>query len=350
MVAFPLSQLVALALLYSHALTTPATPSQWRILLVITLLCVVVDVVLIRAIAETARHRLVDEHVRILEEQKEMQRQQYQRLMDEVGEARRVRRDIIGALVESREFLRRADVPRAVASMERAMGFSGGVRESYCENRVVNALLMMKFRRCAEEGVDVTCMTVVPEHLNILDVDLCAAFSNLLDNAIKGSEGLPPGQRSLDVRACLVAGVMMMDVRNAVAPYGAGEGRDGQGREGGEERKRSGSVGGEGSRGRERAVRNVLRGGTAGHGRGRAAEPRHGIWRRGTARVGAGNGEGGRFEGRLGPSTLACRHGWGLQILEVLALRYNGTFECGREGEHEFRATLMLMNEAQERS
>lgn len=58
----------------------------------------------------------------------------------------------------------------------------------------------------------------------------------------------------------------------------------------------------------------------------------------------------GRSGGLFGPSTLACRHGWGLQILEVLALRYNGTFECGREGEHEFRATLMLMNEAQERS
>lgn len=305
--AFPLSQLVVLVLLYGRALVGPTTAPQWCVLFVATALCVAVDVVLIRAIVDMTRHRLVDERIRILEEQKDLQRQQYQRLREELDEARRVRRDIVAALIESRAFLKRAEVPQALASMERAVGLSGGVRESYCENRVVNALIMMKLRRCAEEGIAVSCTAVVPERLHILDVDLCAAFSNLLDNAINGCLAVPPDRRRIEVRACLVAGVMMVDVRNSAAAP------EGDGRAASEE----------------------------GSAEGHRAEASGGLRRWGRSD---------RWERfRTGPSTLARRHGWGLQILEVLAIRYNGTFEYGREGDHEFRATLMLMNEKRER-
>lgn len=305
--AFPLSQLVVLVLLYARAFMGPANAPQWSMLFAVTALCVVVDVVLIRAIADETRHRLVSERVRILEEQKELQRQQYQRLREELDEARCVRRDIVEALSESCAFLKRAEVPQAVASMERAVGLSGGIRESYCENRVVNALIMMKLRRCAEEDIEVSCTVVVPEHLHILDMDLCAAFSNLLDNAINGCLAVPPDRRRIEVRACLVAGVMMVDVRNsAAAPQADGKA---SAEEGAAEGCRAEDPGSQRRWGRSDRWRRL----------------------------------------RTGPSTLARRHGWGLQILEVLAIRYNGTFEYGRESDHEFRATLMLMNEKRER-
>ncbi len=274
---FPLSQLVVLGLLGAYAVANPHGRSQIIILVVAVLLCVAVDVVLIRGLAEEARHRLTDERVRMLQEQKELQEQQYQRLVEELDEARRVRRDIIEALLQSSASLRRADVPKALELMHRAVGLSGSARESYCENRVVNALVMMKLRRCEELGIQTSCTLVVPEKLHILDIDLCAVLSNLLDNAINACEAVAPGGRRIVVKGGLVAGVMMIDVVNSTNPAMPSKG---------------------------------------------AHEP----------------------EGPM----LGQRHGWGLQILETLAVRYNGTFDCGREGAEQFRATLMLMNEPRE--
>lgn len=74
---FPLSQLAVLGLLGAYAVANPHGRSQIIILAVAVLLCVAVDVVLIRGLAEEARHRLTDERVRMLQEQKELQEQQY---------------------------------------------------------------------------------------------------------------------------------------------------------------------------------------------------------------------------------------------------------------------------------
>lgn len=142
---------------------------------------------------------------------------------------------------------------------------------------MVNALVMMKLRRCEELGIQTSCTLVVPEKLHILDIDLCAVLSNLLDNAINACEAVAPGGRRIVVKGGLVAGVMMIDVVNSTNPAMPSKG---------------------------------------------AHEP----------------------EGPM----LGQRHGWGLQILETLAVRYNGTFDCGREGAEQFRATLMLMNEPRE--
>ncbi|MDE8702020.1 GHKL domain-containing protein [Adlercreutzia equolifaciens] len=271
--AFPLSQLMVLSLLGAYAMVHPHGREQGVVLAVAVLLCIAVDVVLLRGIAREDGHQLLDERVRMLQEQTVLQEQQYQRLVEELEEARRVRRAIVEALMQSVESLRRADMPAALELMHRAVGLSGSAGESYCENRVVNALVMMKMRRCKELGVHASCTLVVPEQLRILDVDLCAAFSNLLDNAINACAAVPEEERCLSVKGGLVAGVVMIDVVNSTAPA--------------------------------------------------AVTPP-------AASEAAG---------------LARRHGWGLQILETLAVRYNGTFECGREGDDRFRATLMLMNE-----
>lgn len=271
--AFPLSQLMVLGLLGAYAMMHPHGREQGVVLAVAVLLCIAVDVVLLRGIAREDGHQLLDERVRMLQEQTALQEQQYQRLVEELEEARRVRRDIVEALGQSAESLRRADMPTALELMHRAVGLSGSAGESYCENRVVNALVMMKMRRCKELGIDASCTLVVPEQLRVLDVDLCAAFSNLLDNAINACTAVPEEERYLSVKGGLVAGVVMIDVVNSTAPA--------------------------------------------------AVTPP-------AASEAAG---------------LARRHGWGLQILETLAVRYNGTFECGREGDDRFRATLMLMNE-----
>lgn len=278
--AFLLSQLLALGLLAIYAFAHPHGREQAVILVVAVVLCAVADGLLLHGLVQNEHRHLVDERVRMLQEQTLLQEQQYQRLVEELREARQVRRDIVEALMQSSALLRRADVPAALELMHRAVSVSGGTTESYCENRVVNALIMMKMARCKDLDIAASCTLVVPEQLHILDVDLCAAFSNLLDNAINACAAVPVEQRRIAVKGGLVAGVVMIDVVNSTAP--------------------------------------------------------------------AATSRGVASEAPAPPvaSRLSQRHGWGLQILETLAVRYNGTFECGREGEGRFRATLMLMNEA----
>lgn len=74
--AFPLSQLMVLGLLEAYAMVHPHGREQGVVLAVAVLLCIVVDVVLLRGIAREDGHQLLDERVRMLQEQTVLQEQQ----------------------------------------------------------------------------------------------------------------------------------------------------------------------------------------------------------------------------------------------------------------------------------
>ena len=53
-----------------------------------------------------------------------------------------------------------------------------------CENLAVDALLAMKTQDARRQGIDVQCDVRVSQHTPLSDVELCAVFANLCDNAI----------------------------------------------------------------------------------------------------------------------------------------------------------------------
>lgn len=118
------------------------------------------------------------------------------------------------------------------APVEAALdGFERQTRSSYCANRIVSAILVLKARACECAGVEFAFEGGVPEELAIDELELCSVFSNLLDNAMnaainaKDSENRD-GRRPYTCASCTMRGAyLVVKVSNSCA--GEGEGRGG---------------------------------------------------------------------------------------------------------------------------
>ncbi|MCI8468254.1 MAG: sensor histidine kinase [Eggerthellaceae bacterium] len=287
---FPLSQLAVLSFLVWYIASYPLPSWVIVAVAVAALLCAVADALLFRALAAIDEEGLAAERVRLLEEQRALQQVYFERLRSGLAEARAMRRDIVAMLYEVERLLTRHRSQEAADLIGQAVDLMDASDERCCENRAVGALMAMKLRTCLEEGIDVDCQIVVPDGLAILDVDLCAVFSNLMDNAIRSCRQVRAPFRRITVKACVVSGVLLVDVVNGRVEDGAAPAPSERGGDAGDERD---------------------------------------------------DGLHGALTGRALP---VPSHGWGLQILRSLADRYGGSFRAEPEGPW-FHSTIMLINE-----
>ena len=279
---FPLSQLVVLSFLVWYVVVYQPTLWVLAAVGVAVALCIVADVMLFRALAVIDEAELAAERVRLLEEQRELQRVYYARLRSGLEEARGMREDIVAVLCDLERLLAEGRADEAAERIRRAADNMDSADEYCCENRAVGALMAMKLRACADADIPVDCQIVVPEDLAILDVDLCAVFSNLMDNAIRSCRTVEGPCRRITIKACLVSGVLMVDLLNGRVEEGEGD-----------------------------DLAEGLRPRVA-------------------------------FADRELP---VASHGWGLQILRSLACRYGGSLKAEAEDGCWFRTTVMLINE-----
>lgn len=217
-VLFPASQLVALAFMFLSAIGTEHFFAVLAVCVVAAALCAAADIVLFRALLAARERDLIDERIRLLEEQKVLQQSYYERLRADLATAKGVRTKVVSMLCELDDLLERGEAREASALLGQVVEMTASIDAMYCQNHVVNALLAMKAGVCEEEGIRLECNLLVPGSLPISDVDLCAVLSNLMDNGIAGCREAAPDKRSITLKACVVSGVLVVDMVNGCAP------------------------------------------------------------------------------------------------------------------------------------
>ena len=151
-----------------------------------------------------------------------------------------------------------------------------------CDNPAVDALLASKASQCAELGVPFATNVVVPVQTSIPDAELCAVFSNLIDNAMNASKELVEDEQAcanknaqepfIEVDVLIAAGYLSVRVRNACLEH--------------------------------------------------RSRPHH---------------------AHKQPHSINDMHGWGKSIVALIAHRHNGSFTCVAEnGVHLARVTLKV--------
>lgn len=279
---FPLSQLVVVTFLLWSAETYGLSPAMKELVVGAGIACAVADLALFRALRLSDERRMADRRARLLEEQVELQRRCEEQVRDDQLRSVELRHRLSARLDDVERALAAdgaesgvEDAPsREVAD---ALGRAGRLlvrpASSFCEHPVVNALLVSKADECGRLGIDLSCGIEVPRDVSVPSVDLCALFSNLLDNAIQACERVE-GARFVRIRSRVVAGQLVVDVENSCT---------------------------------------------------------------------AGGGECGRRADRGGATHTdrLAEHGWGLEILDDLALRYDGTLST-EETAGVFRTSVML--------
>lgn len=246
--------------------------------------CAAADLALVRVLRAAEGRKLARERTRIAAERLEAQRACRERTEREARAARDERRTLAETLRRMEWLLGAAQGEQALACSHAASDTLGGERR-ICGHPAVDALLALKRRACEEAGVRVVFAVELPTEAAIPDIDVCAACSNMLDNALQAARAAAGDMRFIEFRARLDGGYLVIDARNGcAAPPAAPDG---------------------GALQRERRASN---------------EPAEGE-----------------------SDAIVPEHGWGLVILQDLAQRYRGSFEAGAS-KGVWRTTVALEN------
>ncbi|WP_165052845.1 MULTISPECIES: GHKL domain-containing protein [unclassified Adlercreutzia] len=283
-------------------------------------LCAAGDVVLVKALNASEEKDLVEERERVLSEQMELQVEHLARLEADASDARHAKADIAGRLervaraLDELEAVEAGEAPEdVVANVRRQMRNASAwvrVRPSSCGHPVVDALLDSKLELCAQQDIRTELALQVPYDLAVQNVDLCAVFSNVMDNAIAAcAQVTPASRRFITMKARVAGGFFMLEVSNScrsaaeeIADAKAAVGEPAKADAAGELASAGDSASASGPAGADECAPSRP-----------APDPR----------------------------APFREHGWGTIILGAIAERYDGTFEAKRTGR-EFRTLVAL--------
>ncbi len=85
--------------------------------------------------------------------------------------------------------------------------------DKYCQNSMINTMLVLKRREAEARRITVRIAAEVPEAVGMDDVDLCSVMGNLLDNAIEACDKLPD-DKWIDIKIGMRAGYLFVVVEN----------------------------------------------------------------------------------------------------------------------------------------
>ena len=215
---FPFSQLCIVAFLFYYAVAFELPTWMFALVVVVGVVCGPVDLVLFRALRESEERELSRERVRLLEEQLAAQEEYLQRLAADIEEARRIREGVARELASVDDLLDRREAEQASLGLMRAVDLMDSARKRYCGHQVVDALVSMKAAVCEGEGIRLELELALDDDVALSSVELCAVFSNLLDNAINACVQVPEGERFVKLRARMDAGYLVVRMENSCEP------------------------------------------------------------------------------------------------------------------------------------
>ena len=186
---------------------------------------VIYDIDLFKVLIVSERKDMAIARSHQLEQQLAAQERRAEELTQEIVRARTIQKVMFDQLRQLKRHLADND-PQAARDLIAQVTQSLSPHEVHlCDNPAVDALLASKASQCAELGVPFATNVVVPVQTSIPDAELCAVFSNLIDNAMNALKELVEGEQAcadknaqepfIEVDALIAAGYLSVRVRNA---------------------------------------------------------------------------------------------------------------------------------------
>lgn len=204
--------LISLSSLWTFSVSTATTESKFA-----SLLCIAVGMLvmpfLFRMLDDAHDVDVAEERARAAELVLTAFREYDARLESDMREAEQVLRGILASLDDLEAAVERGDERELAHSVETALSASLPTRR-WCDHSAVNMLLDIKSQAAKEAGVSLEADVVVPRDAAIPALDLCAVFSNLLDNAVDAARKASEGRRWVRVFASERGGRLVIRTEN----------------------------------------------------------------------------------------------------------------------------------------
>lgn len=192
-ILFPLSQGAFIGVQMIYALRS----CDWTyaaVLVCCSIICAIIGTTLVRHLVASEQREEQSNRLHLVEVQTEAQR----RRMQEIDE------DVEGVRDDYRRFLRKLDdldqalrngspVSEVEHNVHVASNALGARPTRLCDNLIVDALLSMKIQEAQRKGIAFRCNANVGKATPLDDVELCAVFANLCDNALHACERMREG-------------------------------------------------------------------------------------------------------------------------------------------------------------
>lgn len=187
---FPLSQVAFIGLQMLYAIHN----DDWTyaaMLVCCSFICAIIGTTLVRHLVAAQQREEETNRVRLLEVQTEAQRRRMEELHQESIGVRDDYRRFLARLDRLDDDLRRgSDEHHAQIAIHDAADALCAHTTRFCDNLAVDALLSMKMQEAQRNGIDLHCDTQVGKVTPLSDVELCAVFANLCDNALHACQGI----------------------------------------------------------------------------------------------------------------------------------------------------------------
>lgn len=177
--------------------------------------CIVADVVMICGIYRYLQSRQMQDHMKLLQEQLELQQSYYRQMQENIQQINHIRHDLSNQLQAAYQLLQNGHSDHVRTQLDDLQqNLREKVGPSYCANLMVDVVLSDKARTCRELGIRLDVAVELPKELSINSSHLCSIFSNLLDNSIKGIQESGTTQPYIDLRASICAGCLSIHCSN----------------------------------------------------------------------------------------------------------------------------------------
>ena len=211
---FPFSQMATMLLALWYGFSANMSVGYFCFAAFISAVCAGIDMFLLLALNLTAGNSLAEEKCSYLKSQLVLQRRYNKTYSKSLEEAREVKRSIVDLFSRVEKAVQ--DSEGLEAELGRLnMAAKTARKEKLCDHPVADAVLKLKLDECDARGIKASWRVVIPSDLDFSSVDLCAVFSNLMDNAMNACEKVEPERRRVDVRARVVAGRLAVEVVNS---------------------------------------------------------------------------------------------------------------------------------------
>ena len=151
-----------------------------------------------------------------IEQVMELEREHYNMLKESQEELAKVRHDFNNQLTVALQMMEDGNKETSremLEEMRQELKKSG--EKIWCENAVINAVLLEKSRACEESGIRFTAEVDITEYVKINSLHLCSVFSNLLDNAITAAKEFETEVPMISLKTSLKEKYLYIKVENA---------------------------------------------------------------------------------------------------------------------------------------
>lgn len=163
-------------------------PGIALILALSLLISAIGDIFLYRILITNSKNYELKNELEIMQTKNKLELEYYEKLKKNIDETRKMNHDfnniltVIQSMIKSSDSSENKEIALKTVEELKETIAKNKIR-NYCENELVNLVVINKAGDIINEGIDFSANLNVPQNIKIKNSDLCRIFTNLLDNA-----------------------------------------------------------------------------------------------------------------------------------------------------------------------